>query len=256
MKYVPSKLILISVIFVSGCIHPVSEAKSKAVFDISHGEIFPPLGEVTSSYSEFYKQFQTNGFDTSINVNPITQDALSNVNVLVFAGPMTKFDTQEINAINNFVQNGGNLLVLAHISSPLTGLMQEFNITISGSVTSESENLIDSSPQNFFVKDIENHTITKDIKQIAVFGSWSLLSEEPARTVAWTSETAWSEVTKNMIFDNDSEKQGRLGIVSAVEYSRGKVVVITDDAVFLNKFIDTADNRLLGENIILWFKEK
>lgn len=64
------------------------------------------------------------GFDTSINVNPITQDALSNVNVLVFVGPMTKFETQEINAIKKFVQNGGNLLVLAHISSPLNGLMQ------------------------------------------------------------------------------------------------------------------------------------
>jgi hypothetical protein len=136
---------------------------------------------------------QKNGFDTSINVNPITQDTLSNVNVLVFAGPMKNFDTQEINAIKNFVQNGGNLLILAHISSPLTGLMQEFNITISDFVTSESENLIDLSPQNFFVKDLENHTITKGIKEIAVFGSWSIISKEPARTVAWTSKTAWIE---------------------------------------------------------------
>jgi hypothetical protein len=256
MKDVPSLIIMISVILVSGCIYPNYETETRAVFDIYHGEIFPPLGETTSSYSELYKQLQNNGFDTSINVNPITQDALSNVNVLVFVGPMTKFETQEINAIKKFVQNGGNLLVLAHISSPLNGLMQEFNITISGSVTSESENLIDSSPQNFFVKDLENHTITKGIKQIAVFGSWSLQSKEPARTVAWTSKTAWSEVTKNMKFDNESEKQERLGIVSAVEYGRGKVVVITDDAVFLNKFIDIADNRMLGENIILWFKEK
>jgi len=47
-----------------------------------------------------------------------------------------------------------------------------------------------------------------------------------------------------------------LGIVSAAEYGRGKVLVITGDAVFLNKFINITDNRMLGENIILWFKEK
>lgn len=255
MKYVETLIVLISVILASGCIDSYSETESRAVFDMSHGEIFKPFDETPGSYSEYYKLYQENGFDVSINEKPIAEDALSNAKVLVIAGPMIKFDKLEISVIKNFVQNGGSLLVLAHISSPLTDLMQEFNIVISGFVTSEAENLIGSSSQDFFVQDFENHTITKGIRKIAVFGSWSIISNEPARNVAWTSKAAWSEVNKNMKFDIDYEKQERLGVVSAAEYGKGKVVIIADDAVFLDKFINTADNRLLGENIITWFKE-
>lgn len=256
MKYVPILIILISLILVSGCIYPVSENQPIAVFDMSKGEIFPPYSETANSYSVFYGLLLKNGFDTIFNENQLNEETLSDVNVLIFAGPMKNFDRQEIDTIRNYVYNGGNLLVLTHISSPLNDLMQVFNITISDYVAAESQNRIIPSSLDFYVKDFENHIITKGISNIAVFGSWSIKSSGSANTVAWTSDTAWSEIKKNMKFDNDSEKQERLGIVSTLQFGKGKVVVISDDAVFLDKFIDTADNRLFGENIILWFKEK
>jgi hypothetical protein len=256
MKFVPLLIILISVIFASGCITPVSDNQPKAVFDMSKGEIFPPYGETVNSYSIFYGLLLKNGFDTIFNENQLNEETLSDVNVLIFAGPMKKFDPKEIDIIRNYVQNGGNLLVLTHIPSPLVDLMREFNITISDYVAAESQNRIIPSSLDFYVTDFENHTITKGISNFAVFGSWSIKSSGSANTVAWTSDSAWSDVKKNMKFDNDSEKHERLGIVSTLQFGKGKVVIIADDAVFLDKFIDTADNRLFGENIILWFKEK
>ena len=247
-------LTLLCIILISGCIANPKKAPT-AVFDMGHGEIFSPDDGTPSSYTGFYYQFYGKGFDVAVIDTPIISGSLSGADALVAAGPMRDFNEQEILEIKNFVKDGGSLLVLVHIFPPVNALAQEFGISISGNVTAEGENQIKSSPQDFFVRDFEDHPITKGIKQIAVYGTWSVTSKEPSRTIAWTSGSAWSDVNRNRIFDRDVEKTGRLGIMAAAEYGSGKVVVIADDAVFIDMFMNEGDNRQFGENIITWFKE-
>ena len=146
--------------------------------------------------------------------------------------------------------------MLTHISPPVNSLAQEFGMSISGNVTAEGENLIESSSQDFFVQDFEDHPITKNIQKIAVYGTWSVTSKEPSRTVAWTSASAWSDVNRNRVLDPDVERTDRLGIVAVAEYGSGKVVVVADDAIFIDMFMNEGDNRQFGENIVTWFMEK
>ena len=168
---------------------------------------------------------------------------------------MKQFSVQEKIDIKNFVRDGGDLLVLVHIFYPVTLLTEEFGIHVSGNITNEAVNLINASSQDFYVLDFEDHPVTGDIKNVSVYGTWSVTSQEPARIVAWTSGSAWKDVLKNRVFDRDIEKRERLGIIAISEFGKGKVVVVADDAIFIERFMDEGDNRKLGENIINWFKD-
>jgi len=245
-------LALLFIILISGCITDTKKAP-KAIFDMGHGEIFSPDDGSPSSYTGFYYQFYENGFDLAINDQTINSGSLAGADVLIAAGPMKEFSASEIKEITDFVKDGGALLILTHISSPVNPLVQEFGISVSGNVTVEGENQIKSSPQDFVVMDFENHSITKDIKQIAVYGTWSVEAKEPGRIIAWTSDSAWSDTNRNRKLDTGIEKTERLGIVAITEYGGGKVVVVADDAVFIDMFLSEGDNVQFGENIINWF---
>lgn len=248
-------VVLLLVLLVSGCISQYSGKAPKAIFDMSHGEIFPVDEMTQASYTEMYYFFYEMGFDVSINKKPITRDILDDIDVLIIAGPITEFKKDEIISINKFVSNGGCLLLLTHIWSPLNDLVQEFNITISNHITADEENQISTSPQDFFIMELDEHPVTEGVSNIAVFGTWSVISGEPSRTIAWTSDSAYPDINKNRKFDPEIEKKQKLGIVSVTEYDKGKVVVIADDAILVNMFINKGDNRLFAKNIIEWFKQ-
>lgn len=254
MKSGKTLLLLLHIVLISGCITSGPEKAPKALFDMGHGEIFPPNDGRPSSYTGFYYQLYSNGYDVENLDSPITKEVLSGAKVLVAAGPMRDFSIEEITTIKDFVRNGGNLLVLVHIFPPADPLTQEFGIWLSSNITAEAKNVINSSSQDFFIMDFEEHPITLGINKVAVYGTWSVISNEPAKTVAWTSGSAWRDIIKNKIFDPDIETRERLGIIAVAEYGSGKVVVAADDAIFIERFMNDGDNRKFGENIIKWFK--
>lgn len=255
MKHELIAILLFVVIITSGCLYNFSSSDTqKAYFDMGHHEIFSPNNGDSSSYTELYYKLQEQGFEVEIVVDSLTSDVLSDADLLVIGGPMIEFSSQEIADIRDFVGDGGNLLVLVHIFPPVNDLIEDFGIVCSTYIVHDTENQIDISPRNFYSLDLETHPITEGVERMAVFGSWSLTSVEPANVVAWTSDSAWLDVNGNQVFDMDYEVQGRLGVVAVSEYGGGKVVVL-DDAVFIDEFVVVGDNRVLRDNIISWFKE-
>ena len=256
MKYVHIAILLLMITLVSGCLYNFDTSGApKAYFDMAHHEIFSPNNGDPNSYTELYYKLQEQGFDVEVVIDPLTSDVLSDADILVIAGPMRGFSSQEISDIRGFVGDGGNLLVLVHIFPTVNDLIEDFGIVSSTYIVCDSENQVNVSPQDFYLMDVDTHPITEGVESIAVFGSWSLTSFEPARTVAWTSDRAWLDTNSNRVFDMDHEGLERLGIVAVSEYGSGKVVVIADDAVFIDAFTINGDNRLLRDNIITWFKE-
>ena len=255
MKYRLIAILFFVVIVTSGCLYNFSSQDTqKAYFDMGHHEIFSPNNGDPSSYTELYYKLQEQGFDVEVVVDPLTSEVLSDADILVIGGPMIEFSTQEIDDIRDFVRGGGNLLLLVHIFPPVVDLIDDFGIACSTYIVHDVENQINISPRDFYSLDIENHPITEGVEEIAVFGSWSLASVEPANVVAWSSDRAWLDTNANQVFDVDFEVQGRLGVVAVSEYGSGKVVVL-DDAVFTDGFVVVGDNRVLRDNIISWFKE-
>lgn len=223
-------------------------------FDLGHNEIFSPLNDGKLHYSNFYKSFQEAGANAGVNELLVTPEVLKDVDAYVIAGPASPFITPEIMALQGFVHDGGSLLVLLHISSPVARLTESFGIYVSNFVLSEGKNLIEGESQDFFVTDFAPSPVTKGLKKIALFGSWGLMAERGALVVARTSDKAWADLNRSRTLEPDEPVQS-FGIVAVREFGAGRVVVVADDAPFANSFETAGDNSLLADNIINWFRD-
>ncbi|MBI5586751.1 MAG: DUF4350 domain-containing protein [Deltaproteobacteria bacterium] len=228
-------------------------AHGKTVFDLAHAEIFSPVQTGPLHYSAFYEGFKRAGEDVMVSAVNITPESLEGVKTVVFAGPSRDVWPSEVDSLVKFVHDGGNLLVLLHISKPVARLTEPFGIIVSNFVVSEPENNIGGQSQDFYVSKLAPHPVTEGVKKIAVFGTWGLMTENKAQTVAATSDKAWADLNRNRVLDKGEPVQS-FGIVAVNQFGKGKVVVVTDDAPFANKFINEGDNKKFTDNIIRWFK--
>lgn len=236
---------------------PAMKAKTPApttLFDLSHSEIFSPVKEGPLNYTSFHDLLKQSGEEVGINKEPVTPARLARIKTYIIAGPVHPFSSEEISALESFVKKGGNLLVLLHISPAVAQLTNSFGIVVSNFTLGETTDLIDNKSQDFFVTNFGPHPVTSGLEKIAVYGTWGLMTNEPAMTVAATTGMAWADMDRNRKFDKGEPRQ-EFGIVAVTEFGKGKVVVVADDAPFANKFIGQADNRRLAENIIRWFKQ-
>ncbi len=232
-------------------------AAAHTVFDFSHAEIFSPVANGELDYTSFHEMIKASGVTTTVNTDTITSKRLSGVKTYVIAGPAMGFTEQEGTALRNFVNNGGNLLILAHIAPPVAPITNMFGILISNFVVGEQTNTIDGRAQDFFVTKFSEHPVTSGVEKVAVYGSWGLMAEPKAGSstalVASTSDKAFADLNRNRAL-NEGEPVQEFGIIATGGLGKGKVVVVADDAPFTNKFLGQADNRKLAANIIGWLK--
>ena len=223
------------------------------LFDTSHTVVFQPHSEQSLGLKSFLSLFEERGRKVSVGNAPITVKSLASFDTLILPGPMRPFGKGEIDLIDTFVRDGGNLVILLHISSPVARLTERFGIIVSSMVISEHENLIKEQSQDFFVKDIKPHPVTKGVHSIALLGTWGLLAEEGAAIVASTTERAWGDGNRNRIYD-EGEPMVKAGVVAVAEPGKGKVVVVADDAPLANAFLEMGDNLALARNIVEWVR--
>ncbi len=235
---------------------PLSRAatpdRGKTVFDLSHSEIFSPLKDGPLDYSSFYGMIKSSGQGVTVTFEKPVKTSLEGVKTYIIAGPSRGFSGQEQDALKDFVKDGGNMLVLLHISSPVAELTASFGIVATNFVISEATDMIGNESQDFYVSRFTAHPVTAGIKKIAVFGTWGLKAEGDASIVASTSGKAWADINRDRKFEPGEPAQ-QFGIIGVASFGKGKAVVVADDAPFANKFIGEADNRRLSENIIKWF---
>ncbi|MDH3974287.1 MAG: DUF4350 domain-containing protein [Deltaproteobacteria bacterium] len=226
-------------------------ASAEIYFDTSHRVIFHPSSEQHLGLKKFVSLFRENGDHVEIGDYPLGILDTGTVDVLVIPGSMAPYSPEEIDLVEKFVNDGGRLLVLLHIAPPLARLTERFGIILSNAVISENENKINGRSQDFFVKDMASHEITRDVSMIAFYGSWGLLAEGKGKVLAFTSENAYADFNRNRRFDH-GEPRAKMGVVAVSDHGKGKVVVVADDAPLANAFIDVGDNRKFAGNIVNW----
>ena len=225
----------------------------RVLFDTSHTVVFQPQSEESLGLKSFLSLFEQKGHKVSVGNALVTRSRLTSFDTLILPGSMRPYEKGEIDLIEYFVRGGGSLVVLLHISSPVARLTERFGIIVSNMVISEHENLIKGQNQDFFVKDIKPHPVTKGVRSIALMGAWGLMADEGATIIASTTERAWGDSNRNRVYD-EGEPILKVGVVAVAEPGKGKVVVIADDAPMANAYLAMGDNLALARNIVEWIK--
>ena len=243
------KLVLLLFIFT---FHTILASGLKTVlFDASHGQLFHPNKTGELDLSELSNIFTDSGWIVKIGSSEITDEALSEVDALIISGAFRPFKPSEIQSIIKFIENGGKMSVMLHIAPPFANLLHSLNVSLSNGVIHETEQIINGNDIDFYVKNLKDHKLFKDLKQFGVFGGWAMIpTDQNSQILAQTSPTSWIDLNN----DRMPDAQQSFGTIIVGKKGKGLFVVFSDDAMFQNRFLREY-NFKLAKNLVSWLNE-
>lgn len=247
------KILLLMIILIS---HNISYAKNanKILFDEGHRQLFLISTEGQFQLSGLSNVLKEAGFEISTTKEAITEEILKDFQSLIISGPFKEISEKEIEEIYKFVSEGGNLVVMLHISPPAVGLFKKFGVLITRGSISENDNLINRERKiDFNVTNLSKHPLFENINKFSVYGSWGFMLENDTNSlIAKTSINSWIDINRNGIIDID-EPKGPFGIVATGKVGKGNFLFFADDGIFQNNFLKD-ENLTLARNLAKFLK--
>jgi len=216
-------LVLVS-LFASISIASASNPKAKILIDDYHGT---DLGSVLKN------ELTDRGFEIEVNTDtPLDSIALRKYNVLVIAIPDKEISETEINAVLNFVEDGGGLLLLGEsggVIDSMNNLSGNFGIVFNEDTLRDPSNCFHyysgTYPEAPEVYHFINHELTRSVHLIDYYVVWfgctyekggcTLSLSSSASALAMGDEDSYSEIY---------EKGSYPIVLSRSSYGKGKIV--------------------------------
>ena len=249
------------------------------VFLQGHGER-NPYSERNHDFSDFASQLASKGYTIENLMLTQTNSIPQNTDVLVIASPQVALLPGEIELIEEFLEDGGNLLWLADTGQTIDSMeLIADRLTIEflpGVIVDPNAQLLGLNRVDFaLVANYPRHPITLGIDSLTLFPQAQAL-EFNGEDELWqqsnfllSSEASWNE-TGNMQGDkqaelyngdNDDEISGpfKIGITlsKSHESDQGSTfeqrIAVVGDADFLsNQYLGSGSNLELGLNLANW----
>ncbi len=253
MLSIPRMLLL--VVIVACCLSTPSVAAPVVLFDESHGQQFLIGKNDPLDLSELAMLYRNNGFTVISHSDGLSRETLVSVDVLVLSGPFMPLSGSELEAVVEFVNAGGGVATMLHIAPPLRDLLHYFDIDFTNGTLRETSQIIDDNPLNFKVSILVEHPITAGLDSFSIYGAWALRGTAAHTMVlAETSQHSWVDLNRDNQFTEGDAAQA-FGVMVAGEIGKGRYVVLGDDAIFQNRFLDES-NRKLALNLVNWLSFK
>ncbi|MCK4509159.1 MAG: DUF4350 domain-containing protein [Desulfuromonadales bacterium] len=221
------------------------------LFDESHAQQFVIDKSGPLDLSELAALYQDNGFNVLSHADGLTKETLGSVDVLVISGPFLPLSESELDAVIEFINAGGGLAIMLHIAPPVRDLLHRLDVDYTNGTLRETSQTIDGNPLNFKISIMADHPVTAGLNGFSIYGAWALRGTAPHATIiAATSQYGWVDLNRdNQLTEVDAMQT--FGVMVAGETGQGRYVVLGDDAVFQNRFLDEA-NRQLALKLVNW----
>jgi len=216
--------------------------KLKIFFDETQKE----RGKINTNYSMLRDSLRSQGFDVEIyNDYPISEKGLR-CDVFVFACPDgSKLAKAEIDAILNFVERGGGLLVISNaggdrgLRTNMSEILNKMGIDILSDQVKDDSNNEFNMPTHPVIKDLKEHPITQGVSEIVIVAGCSVRGSANMKGIAYTSPVA---------------EPPNAPVVVAGEYKKGRVVAIGSYRLFSNygAGLNLRNNKTFALNIFKW----
>ncbi|MGQ0657247.1 MAG: GldG family protein [Chromatiales bacterium] len=247
-------------------------AERWVVFASGHGER-DPQGRANHDLAQFGEQLGTRGFKVQPFALAETGSIPDNTALLVIASPQTDWLPAEVKAVENYVEAGGNLLLLTEPGAQhgLEPLLTRVGVTV------QAGTVIDPTTQKLgidnaamaLVLHYPPHPATEAFGYLTAFPlAAGLKADAPegweTAPLLQTAAGAWSETGElqgNVGFDDGQDGKGPLDIGVALTRSRSgggddpreqRVVIIGDGDFLSNTFLGNSGNLDLGLRLFTW----
>ncbi len=189
----------------------------------------------------------------------ITQRELSEYEIepddagLMIIGPKEEFSEQSIEFVDDFLRNGGKLVLADDFGSGNT-LLEGLD-TDSSFHSSPLLDLAFEKKLEFGVAyDFEEHTLTRDVSQVMLNSPTAIDKDENASTVMRSSEASWLDENENGLKDED-EPFEQYPLITTEDYGEGELVLVSDPSIFINSMQERKDNSILSENTLVYLSQ-
>ncbi|XP_076265414.1 intraflagellar transport 52 [Rhynchophorus ferrugineus] len=219
---------------------PIDSNKNLVIFNGSKQEQF----KVNENYKSFYRKLKF-ASKVVINRDEITSELLKNCNVLILPGSQMVFEESELKTMQNYIENGGRMLVLLTEGKPedpcnINILLEHFGVIPNLDCLIRTHYYKYFHPKECYIADGKvNTTLNKnkqDIKLVYPFGC--TLNVMKPGVICFKSGYA--------TFPVDCP----LGAVYYEDKHGGKLVAIGSGYMFADKYLDQEDNDKFRE--IIW----
>ena len=227
---------------------------ARVLFDEGHRQAFTIEKKGRLDLSTFSQIIIDAGNQVHATKHPFTKGIFSEVDALIISGPFKSFLPLEITEIKRFVQSGGKLVVLIHISPTVGDLLAAFDIKVSNYIVNEHEQLLDNKSSSFVVSRLSEHALFTDISHFNLYGGWALKAVNHAMVpIASTSSNAWLDINKNKQRDSQ-DHQLTADLIIHGAFGHGEILIFADDAIFQNRFIIN-NNKKMAKNLAKWLRQ-
>ncbi|MFO1435327.1 MAG: GldG family protein [Gammaproteobacteria bacterium] len=240
------------------------------VFALGHGER-DPQGAANHDLGQFGEQLKTRGFKVQALTLGTTAAIPDNTALLVIASPQADWLPAEVNIVNDFVNHGGNVLILTEPGSQhgLQPVLQQLGVTVQpGTIVDPTTAKLglDNAAMTLIAR-YPAHPATSQFSVLTVFPYASALSHVDvtgwqAASILQTADGAWSEtgaMDGDVQFDPASDKAGPfdLGLAMTRPRSDGRAgeqrcIVIGDGDFLSNTYLGNSGNLDLGVRLMNW----
>lgn len=232
---------------------PAQAAERVVLFDQGHGQRFMIEGDEPLGLAALADEFRAQGLTPRTLKGGMSAESLQGAAALVLSGPFQPLGGDEMAAISDFLARGGRLCVMLHIAEPVRPFLQKLGVAATRAPIREQVNLVGDNPLEFRVGTFAEHPVTAGLTTFTVNGCWGLLNtSEQSRVLAWSSPRSWSDMDGDGTM-GPNEPPMPLGVLLGGEVGQGGFVVVGDDAVFQNQFLQ-GGNLKLAQNLAGWLK--
>jgi len=235
---------------------PINSKPVRILFDEAHSESNTISLEYAKKIDPLHPDFRNFGmlveslgdayvFERNVN-SSLTSILLKDYDVLMFSAPTNLLTTEEKDALNEFVQNGGGLVVLGDcgLGDPVNQLTSPYDITFQRPCV-----FISDREGEFHIRTFANHPVTANQRFVMNWGQ-SLTVQGSAVALAFTDDKVFKDTNWNSIHD-PGEAYGPFAVIAVNEIGSARIVAVADNS-FQDDGFPFRSNNILMQSILAW----
>ena len=227
----------------------------KVLFDETgpYGKFYTIDNTETYGASSFAAMLENHGFTVSrLTDQPITTQKLQGYDVLILMAPGRAYSDDEINAIKEFVNNGGGLFLIGSnwgyddgdVNYSYNKIAKSFGVSFANNeiVTDNQSFLI--YPNFVKITDIKANPITSNVPEYYHLMGTYIKDTGNSTVLAYSSNSSWGDQgylseghTESNNVKDANETSGPLPVLSYMNYGNGKIIFMGSAGTFINSFI-------------------
>jgi len=257
---------------ISSAILRVTKSKKNIYFVQGHGEVNLE-DEDKSGWDKTAKQISDENYIVDKVYLPTLDIIPNDCAVLIVAGPQKNYTEKEFNIIENYLEQGGHLLVLLEpfVDVDFNPLLNKWGIKTSNKFVVDPGSSYWYQPIVPLITEYNYHKITEKLKYATFFPTVSpveVMDNKPegvnVSIIARTSTDSWIESdleSKKVKFNPDKDKKGPVSIIVAAEKKiddkkSTRIVVVGDSDFASNYAISSYGNLDFLLNTLDWLAGK